>query len=205
MDVKLTIWNRKNDPEQKFDWDENASEITLQKQIFKFSASPKDEMPKLENRRGAARDRYGNWYWIDANGLKIKVLSVGSNKVSDFYPAPESAPENIEQGAFQPVEKPQETPVELRGLAVTIDHFLVVGTLEPAGLLIFDLFAGGEPRRILWRAATPFAPFGIAARRCGGVFVLDRENKLDARQRIRHRPRRQNRYRRKRRRFSARR
>lgn len=175
-----SIWKREAEgesiAEQKFDWDENSGEITLQKQIFKFTAAPKDEKPKLENRRGAARDRYGNWYWIDESGLKIKVLSVGSNNVSDFYPA-----ENIEeiksQGDFQPLEKSVEPTVSLRGLAVTIDHFLIVGTTEPAGLLIFDLFAGGEPRRVLWRGDTDFAPFDIAARRGGGAFVLDRANK----------------------------
>jgi phage tail-like protein len=173
----LAIWKRKSDPEQKFDWDENTGEITLQKQIFKFSASPKDEPPKLENRRGAARDRYGNWYWIDAGGSKIKVLSIGSNTVSDFYPAIENVSLEVRQGAFQPFETPLQTPVELRGLAVTIDHYLVVGTLAPAGLLVFDLFAGGAPRRLLWRAENAFAPFDIAARPGGGVFVLDREHK----------------------------
>lgn len=171
------IWKRETDPEQKFDWDENANEITLQKQIFKFTASPKDEKPTLENRRGAARDRYGNWYWIDASSSKIKVLSIGSNNVSDFYPSKSNESEEIKQGDFQPVEKAVQTPVSLRGLAVTIDHFLVVGMNQPAGLLIFDLFAGGEPRRVLWRNETAFAPFEMAARRRGGVFILDREHK----------------------------
>jgi phage tail-like protein len=177
VETLQTIWKRETDPEQKFDWDEYAGEITLQKQIFKFTTSPKDEKPELEKRRGAARDRYGNWYWIDETGLKIKVLSSGSNNVSDFYPAREDNSEEVKQGAFQPVEQPAQTPLELRGLAVTIDHFLVVGTLAPAGLLVFDLFAGGAPRRVLWRPEAPFLPFDMAARRGGGVFVLDRANK----------------------------
>lgn len=162
---------------QPFDWDAEANEIALRRRVFKFKASEKDVKPRLENRRGAASDRYGNWYWIDETGLKIKVLSNGSKNVSDFYPSAAKVDKTPQQGAFQPVEVVEETPVAMRGLAVTIDHFLVVGTLAPAGLLVFDLFAGGEPRRISWREDAAFAPFDMAARRCGGVFVLDRENR----------------------------
>lgn len=160
---------------QKFDWNEETGEITLKARLFKFTASPKDDQPNLENRRGAARDRYGNWYWIDETGLNIEVLSIGSKNVSDFYPAANLEKEN--RSDFQPFETTRQTPVLFRGLAVTIDHYLVVGTIEPAGLLVFDLFSVGEPRRILWRDDIAFAPFDIAARRCGGVFVLDRDNK----------------------------
>jgi phage tail-like protein len=175
------IWQRETDgetvAEQKFAWDETLSEITLQPRLFKFTASEKDEKPKLENRRGAARDRYGNWYWIDETGLKIKVLSSGSHNVSDFYPVASTGCETEKTGDFQPFEIVQDKHSALRGLAVTIDHYLVVGTLEPAGLLVFDLFAGGEPRRILWREDAAFAPYDMAARPCGGVFILDRDNK----------------------------
>ena len=175
------IWNREDAgetvAEQEFSWDETANEITLQKRIFKFTAASKDEKPKLENRRGAARDRYGNWYWIDETGSKIKVFSIGSKTVSDFYPSPVNVSDEAKPGAFEPVEKSEPPTVSLRGIAVTIDHFLVAGTIEPAGLLVFDLFAGGEPRRVSWRDDLAFAPFDIAARRGGGVVVLDRENK----------------------------
>ncbi|MDQ3179416.1 MAG: phage tail protein [Acidobacteriota bacterium] len=175
------IWKKTGDGEtisgQKFDWNEDTNEITLKARLFKFTASPKDDKPNLDNRRGAARDRYGNWYWIDETGLNVKVLSVGSNRVSDFYPSAENNCAEENRSDFQPVETTRLTTVSLRGLAVTIDHYLVVGTIEPAGLLVFDLFSTGEPRRILWRSDVEFAPFDIAARCGGGVFVLDRENK----------------------------
>ncbi len=161
---------------QKFDWNDDTNEVTLQPRLFKFTASPKDEKPNLENRRGAVRDRYGNWYWIDETSLKIEVLSIGSLRVSDFYPVLPIEQQEAKSD-FQPVETTNQIPVALRGLAVTIDHYLVVGTIQPAGLLVFDLFSTGEPRRIIWREDVGFAPFDIAARRCGGVFVLDRENK----------------------------
>lgn len=176
------IWKKESDGEtisgQEFDWNEETNEITLKSRLFKFVASPKDEKPDLNNRRGAARDRYGNWYWIDETGLKIKVLSTGSNRVSDFYPLATGDCQPKSQSVFQPIETSvPQAPFALRGLAVTIDHYLIVGTLEPAGLLIFDLFSVGEPRQILWRKDIDFVPFDMTARRSGGVFILDRENK----------------------------
>lgn len=160
-----------------FYWNAENGELTLQPQLFQFGAAPKDNPPDLRNKRGAALDRYGNWYWIDEQGFKIKVLSSGSNKVSDFYPISEN--ENPGQGIndFQPAEIESKTPETLCGLTVTEDHYLVAGMLEPKGLLVFDLYSAGEPRRILWQAETAFAPFDIAARVNGGAFVLDRDNK----------------------------
>ena len=104
------IWKKESEgetaEEQKFDWNEESNEITLQPLIFKFNASPKDKKPDLNIRRGAARDRYGNWFWVDETGTKIKVLSVGSKTVSDFYPeclkasATDESPKD-----FEPLDK----------------------------------------------------------------------------------------------------
>ncbi|MEP6925800.1 MAG: phage tail protein [Pyrinomonadaceae bacterium] len=167
-----------NAQKSSFYWNSGDDEISLQKRLFQFIAAKSDNPPKLENRRGAARDRYGNWYWIDETNLKIRVLSVGSNRVSDFYPVKTDDCQAEIFGGFRAVAgAPLSIDTPLRGLCVTVDHYLVVGTLEPAGLLVFDLFATGEPRRILWNSAIEFAPFDIAARHCGGAFVLDRQNR----------------------------
>ncbi len=176
------IWQNEiegeTDTEQTFDWNNEKNAITLHRNLFQFETLPKDRPPDLNVRRGAARDRYGNWFWIDETGTKIKVLSIGSKTVSDFYPATENISENENAGDFQPLETgANNSSARFRGIAVTIDHFLIVGSVEPAGLLIFDLFSTGEPRRIFWREETAFAPFDIAARFGGGAFVLDRENK----------------------------
>lgn len=174
-------WNRdaagEADLTQEFEWDDEKNEILLQPRLFKFTASPKDEKPNPEMRRSAAGDRYGNWFWIDETNSKIKVFSTGSKRISDFYPPAETFCEPPKESVFAPVETIKKTPAELRGLAVTIDHYLVVGTIQPAGLLIFDLYSIGEPRQILWRKDVAFAPYDIAARHGGGAFVLDRANR----------------------------
>ena len=162
-------------------WNEERNELTLEPRLFKFTAAPKDTFPLLENRRGAGRDRYGNWFWIDETSLKIRVRSIGSGQVTDFWPLEQKscAPSLISpKGDFHPLnDEAPATPLKLSGLAITEDHYLVVGVAGPAGLLIFDLHTGQEPRQILWPGSVPFEPFDMAPRPGGGVFILDRFNK----------------------------
>jgi phage tail-like protein len=163
-------------------WNEERHELTLQPRLFKFVAAPDDTRPEIENRRGAARDRYGNWYWIDETRRRVCVNSSGTKRTTDFWPAAGSrdcADESRGRGAgeFRPVDPdPVRAPV-FAGLAVTEDHYLVAGTVEPRGILVFDLHAGGAPQQLLWPAGVRFEPFDMAARPGGGVFILDRLNR----------------------------
>lgn len=161
------------------DWNEETTEVTLQKKLFQFIATPRDTRPGLKDRRGAARDRYGNWYWIDQNRREILVNSTGTLVTTHFWSSTDQAKCNRERatGDFRPPDpSPAKVPWELSGLAVTQDHYLVTGVLEPAGLLIFDLHGGAAPRQLLWPAAVEFAPFDMVAAPEGGVFVLDRNH-----------------------------
>ncbi|MBZ4417840.1 phage tail protein [Myxococcus sp. RHSTA-1-4] len=171
-------------------WDALRAEVSLRAELFRFLAAPRDVPPKLEDRRGAARDRYGNFYWIDRDGLTVKVLSSGSRQTSAFWPvAPAVAPAPT-HGGFGPAVPPSApAPLPLGGLVITAHHYLVVGTLAPSpGLLVFDLHSGGPPVRHTWPAGVPFAPWDMAATPDGGAVVLDRQNRrlwrLDAELRV---------------------
>src|SRR5215213_948738 len=161
-------------------WNEERNELTLEPRLFKFTAAPKDTFPLLENRRGAGRDRYGNWFWIDETSLKLRVRSIGSGQVTDFWPLEEKCrvPKPKSKGHFTPLnDEVPATPLKLSGLTITEDHYLVIGLTEPAGILIFDLHTGQEPRQLLWPSSVPFEPFDMAPRPGGGVYILDRVNK----------------------------
>jgi hypothetical protein len=77
-------------------------------------------------------------------------------------------------GDFAFVTPPELPPLIFGGLAVTTDHYLVAGIVDPGGLAIFDLLAGGGPARWLWATGIEFRPVDLAARPSGGIVVLDR-------------------------------
>jgi len=170
-------------------WDDARAELSLRARLFQFPAGLRDVAPTRDDRRGAARDRYGNFYWIDETRRGLKVRSSGSRTSSDFWPIAPPPFEPAREGAFGPIQ-PTVPPVAatLGGLAVTAHHYLVAGTVEPAGLLVFDLYAGGPPQRFAWPRGVAFAPFDLAAEPGGGVLILDRLHRhlwrLDAHLRV---------------------
>src|SRR6266487_3875227 len=58
-------------------WNDTNHELTLQPRLVEFATSLFDDKLTLERRRGAGRDRYGNWYWISESGTEIGVQSSG--------------------------------------------------------------------------------------------------------------------------------
>ncbi|MBI1762141.1 MAG: hypothetical protein HYR56_11980 [Acidobacteria bacterium] len=166
------------------DWDEARAELTLRQQLFEFRQAGQANPVALPTRRGAARDRYGNWYWIAESGQELLVNSAGTHNTTHFWAACDGVQcePASEFGAFQTRgAAPAPVPGQLRGLTITVDHFLLVGTLEPGGLLVFDLHAGGPPQWLLWTSETPFAPFDLAARPGGGAWILDRDFNVPSR------------------------
>jgi phage tail-like protein len=154
-------------------WNATRRDLTLRPDALRFEAAPLDRPPGRDDRRGAGRDRFGNWYWITAARTQIVVRSAGSGATTEFWPPARRAPQPARSGAFAAVEAPLPAPPQLlAGAAVTDDHYLAVGTTEPPGLLVFDLQGGGAPSILPW-AAEGFAPFDMAARPGGGVFILD--------------------------------
>lgn len=164
-------------------FDEERNGVGLEAQLFRFSTPPGDRPPRLEDRRGAARDRYGNWYWIgtdEGDEREVRFLPPGATASERFWPVPPTVCPLAPQSGFQPLAPaPATVEPRLRGLAVTCDHYLVVGVLDPPGLLVFDLHAGGPPLSVLpWPAGDRFEPFDMAPLPAGGVVILDRP--LDA-------------------------
>lgn len=159
-------------------WDRERSELTLRPLLFQFVTPPKDTPPSLSVRRGAARDRYGNWYWVDATARRILVLRDGEQAAETFWPVEgtTNAPP-AGAGDFRAMQTESPALTRFLGLTVTDDQYLVVGVLEPAGLLVFDLYDTTLPLRILWPDEVPFSPFDMAAAPSGGLWILDRDNR----------------------------
>jgi phage tail-like protein len=159
-------------------WNRERAELTLRPLLFQFITPPKDVPPSLHVRRGAARDRFGNWYWIDSTARRVQVSRADTQTVETFWPQAAEA-SNVQPGPGEFGPREVQTPELLRflGLTITESQYLVVGVLEPAGLLVFDLYSDNAPLQIVWPESADFSPFDMAAAPGGGVLVLDRKNR----------------------------
>jgi phage tail-like protein len=167
------------DPSGPLEWRADTAELTLRRQPLHFKQSGATALDPALARRGATADAFGSAYWIDDSRQGLRVRSAGSEGVSAFWP-PAPAPAAQAGASFAPASDSAALPSALStlgGAVVTTAHYLVVGTLSPAGLLIFDLFAGGPPRALLWPAGVAFEPFAMAAGPNGSLTILDRVNR----------------------------
>lgn len=157
-------------------WDAERAAVSLAPRLLLFGRRASETPPALTDRRGAARDRFGSVYWIGPGGDEILYQPSPADAAARFWSTADLVRrcEELEPaGDFRPVAPPPPPSLpRLRGLAVTGHHYLVAGTLEPGGLLIFDLHAGGPPLRIAWPAAVPFAPLDLSPAPGNGLWVL---------------------------------
>lgn len=158
-------------------WDAARRAVRLASRVSHFRAPRASTPLPPEARRGAARDRYGHWYWIDPARQGIRFLPAGAVESRAFWSQPQADAARCVVGAdFASCAPASPAPRLLSGLAVTSRHYLVVGDLAQRGLLLFDLHGGGEPLLLRWPADQPFAPWDIAATPDGGLLILDREH-----------------------------
>jgi len=158
-------------------WDSERSELTLRKEMTIFAASPSDRRVVESDRRAAGADAFGNLYWIGPDGRSIYTRGVERRGERIFWPRP-LAEVAATAGEFRPsASGAAETMLELRGLVVTDDLYLVVGTRSPAGALWFDLVGGGAPRDFWFPPGLLVGPEDLSRRKGGGFFLLDRPNR----------------------------
>lgn len=160
-------------------WDRERQSMSLAPKVLRLPQLPTTRSLTVDDRRGAAFDHYGNFYWISENTREIILRPAAtSTQIGRFWSIEDLASkceQSREGGKFHPVPSEEQPLVPmLRGLAVTAHEYMVVGTLSPAGLLIFDLHAGGPPSWVCWPEAVSFAPFDITPAHDGGVWILDR-------------------------------
>ena len=170
-------------PTLGLEWRASDSTVGLTQNLFVFPVSSSAAPLNASDRRGAAQDQYGNYYWVGPAQDEILFQGASQNNVPQpaqhFWSAQDltGSPAQSTVGAFTPVNAEPAASYLFGGLAVTTDHYLLIGMIQPAGLMLFDLFTGGAPMQYLWPADVPFAPFAIAAGIDGGAWILDRMNR----------------------------
>ncbi len=159
-------------------WDEQESGIRLCSRLFHLD---KDQLlHHLEpfHRRGAATDRYGNIFWIDNNKQDILLLSREGGAPQRYWSLEDWFKETIcdeTSSEFRPaVHHEFHKPSYLQGLTISQHDYLIVGIVDPAGLLIFDLHAGNPPHLMIWPHELSFTPFDMAPSSNGGLWILDK-------------------------------
>ena len=158
-------------------WDAETDAVTLAARQFVFPTRPTERRPTRRDRRGAARDRFGNWYWISDD--RRSVLFQGTTLATEnFWPHEGSDRCTPANSHFVEAAPPAAAEKSLlSGLTITSDHYLIVGMVEPQpGLLIFDLHAGAAPEALYWPDDIAFAPFDLASDTAGAFWVLDYDN-----------------------------
>jgi phage tail-like protein len=156
-------------------WDPRFKGLTLNPVLTLFPRAQGGISLSPSDRRGAAADRFDNWYWIASDRRRIFWQPSGSGRPAVYWAQrPQPQPRII--GGFGPASAPPAEEAELAGLAVTEHHYLVVGNVSRRGLFLFDLHSGGEPLLLLFPQDVDFQPFDMAAAPGGGVWILDREN-----------------------------
>jgi phage tail-like protein len=161
------------------EWRASDSTVGLRQSVFVFPAVPGTSALTAMDRRGAAQDQYGNYYWVSAAQDELLFLGAGQQNAQHFWSAKDLVSSSAQSGfgAFSPLAAEPVAGFQFGGLAVTADHYLLVGTIDPGGLMLFDLYTGGAPMVFRWPAGVAFAPFDIAARADGGAWILDRVNR----------------------------
>ena len=172
-----TRWALIDDEDQPpLEWSGNPTDgyLQLARQAPLFRSATETGQLDINRRRGADRDRYGHWYWIDPQQGGIRFLANDERESVKFWTwadQPVDCDPVPDGGDFVDAVEPMPDRIDLRGLAVTTRHYLVVGNVTQNGILVFDLHRGGPPLLLQWPEDTPFSPWDMAATPDGGVLI----------------------------------
>jgi len=85
VDGTSSIFNSVELAGPSFSWSGSRSEVTLGVRINLFRSAAGNQPPTIDERRGAAQDRFGNWYWIDSSGNELLVNTSGTSVTTHFW------------------------------------------------------------------------------------------------------------------------
>src|SRR5690242_20120523 len=101
--------------------------LRLAREVVLFPRSGRAPPLDLRQRRGAGRDRYGNWYWIDLDESGIRYLANGKRTSVAWWTYADAGATCVPGdagGAFTACQPARPPALLLRGLAVTTRHYL---------------------------------------------------------------------------------
>ena len=166
-------------PWQDAAWDADRNAVTLQPALTLFRHKQTSPLA-VERRRGAARDAYGNQFWIAQNRQEIVWIPAADQKPVLFWTQSVTPPITTPD-QFHPTVVTPTMPLTLAGMAVNTAQYLIVGytggPVGEKGVLLFDLRAGGPPIRLIFPTVSVFEPFDMAADADGNVWILDRTHR----------------------------
>lgn len=161
------------------EWDRREQGLQLAQQAPLFRRAREREQVPIDNRRGSAADTYENWYWINQTRDGIRFLAKNNRESQSFWHSSDAVAlcedELLDEFTVCLPEPPPN--IILQGLAVTEQHYLVVGNVTERGLLIFDLHRGSPPTLMQFPETVDFEPWDMVATDDGGLLILDRVHK----------------------------
>ena len=139
-------WRFAAESSPRLQWSPREQALRLKEQVFRFPRPPANQAPDLSQRRGAARDRFGNWYWVDETRQEIRFAPghlATSQAGQHFWRSADAQQRPQMRGDFEeclPALSP--VPQIFGGLTVTTLHYLVVGVISPPALVMGQLQVG---------------------------------------------------------------
>lgn len=173
------------EPTTEWEYDATLRVLRLRRETPLFQRVRRRAPLVPESRRGSGVDGYGNWFWIEADERGIYTQAQGTRTGARWWSVDDltdrcSCPAGGSD-AFTCTCPDEPVEMTLRGLCVTTHHYLLAGyrswrgtTLAEAGLLVFDIQAGGTPLRMTWPDPNTFDPWDLCDTADGGALVLDR-------------------------------